>query len=176
MRILTIAAVATLALAASPAFAQATSTGTVDVSGSVAGRCLFTLPTEAIALGELSLGGTDGNAGRLDTTKVDTRNATLTGWCNASAATIKVEAQPLLNTALATDAAFTNRVDFTATAAANGVPATDTSSNPAVGAEQNVGLFSGNVVVTLSQASAGGKLLVAGAYDGKVLVTLAPNI
>ncbi|MCX7284618.1 MAG: hypothetical protein NTX28_11355 [Novosphingobium sp.] len=176
MRKIALVSLAALAFAAAPAHAQSTSTGTVDVTGAVAGRCLFTVPNGSIEIDELALSGTDSNAGRLNTAKVNARAATLNGWCNAAAATIKVEAQPLLNPAAATDAAFTNRIDFTASAAAKDVTATDTSFDDAAGDEENVGLFSGDVVVTLSNSSANQKLLVAGSYTGSVLVTLAPNI
>ncbi len=167
---------AAIAVVALPAIASAQSaTGTVDVSGSVEGRCLFTVPNETINLGELALSGTDGTAGRLDTARVNTQSATLSGWCNHAAATMKVEALPLVNAAAATSAAFTNRVDFTASAEANGATASDTTTDTAVGAEEDVGMFAGDVVVTLASASAAGKLLVAGDYEGQVLVTLAPN-
>ncbi|MDT0508335.1 hypothetical protein [Novosphingobium sp. MMS21-SN21R] len=169
-------AAAVIAVAGLPAIASAQSaTGTVDVNGSVEGRCLFTVPNETISLGELALGGTDGTAGRLDTAKVDNQSATLSGWCNHAAATMKVEALALVNSAATTSASFTNRVDFTASAAANGATASDTTTDTAVGAEEDVGMFAGDVVVTLASASAGGKLLVAGDYAGQVLVTLAPN-
>ncbi len=170
----TTAAALSVAALSAPALAQS-STGTVDVSGSVEGRCLFTVPSETITLGELALGGVDGTAGRLDTAKVDTQSATLNGWCNNAAATMKVEALALTNSAAATSAAFTNRIDFTATAAANDVTASDTTTDAAIGAEEDVGMFSGDVVVTLASADAAGKLLVAGDYTGQVLVTLAPN-
>ena len=45
---------APLALLASPALAQSTDvTGTVDINGSVAGRCMFTVPNKTISLGEI---------------------------------------------------------------------------------------------------------------------------
>lgn len=171
---LTMAATLSLAAISAPAFAQS-STGTVDVSGSVEGRCLFTVPSETITLNELALGGVDANAGRLNEGKVNAGTATLSGWCNNAAATMKVEAFALVGDALATSTDFTNRIDFTANAKANGVTASDTTTDAAVGDEEDVGMFSGDVVVTLASADAAGKLLVAGDYTGQVLVTLAPN-
>ena len=162
-----------LALVAVPAAAQ-DATGTVTIDGSVAGRCLFTLPNETISLGEMSLGGSDGNAGRLDTSVVNGRSATLVGWCNSAAAGMTVEAFPLLNTANAATG-FTNRVDFTATASANGTDGTDTTLTNGSGSTVSVGMFTGNIDVTLSNSSApGNALLVAGDYDGSVEVTLTP--
>jgi hypothetical protein len=165
---------APLALVASPALAE-DATGTVDITGSVAGRCLFTTPSGLIELGELSLGGSDSNAGRLDDSVVNGESATLVGWCNGSAAGMYVEAFPLLNSA--PDATgFTNRVDFTATAEANEAEADDTSTDDGAGDTVSVGMFAGNVVVTLSDASApSNDRLVAGDYDGSVVVTLTPN-
>jgi hypothetical protein len=164
---------------ASPALAQ--STGTVTVDGSVADRCLFTDPADVISVGELSLPGTDGNAGRLDASKINTQSRTLIGWCNGTAATMTVEAQPLLNSDFTgtPPTGFDRRIDFSATAVANNATATDssTAASPGAGSAVNVGMFTGNVVVTLSSATTpGGGLLVAGDYDGQVLVTLTPNV
>lgn len=167
--------VAPLALAAVPAFAQsAGSTGTVTIDGTVASRCLFTTPNETISLGEMALSGAGTDAGRLDTSTVDTRSATLVGWCNNAAAGMTVEAFPLVNLASAATG-FTNRVDYTATADANAASASDTSLAAGAGTTQSVGMFTGNIVVTLSNSSApGNALLVAGDYDGRVEVTLTP--
>lgn len=163
-----------LALLAVPAAAQ-DATGTVAIDGSVAGRCLFTTPNQTISLGEMSLSGSDSTAGRLDTSRVDGRNATLVGWCNNAAAGMTVEAFALTNTAT-TATGFTNRVDYTATASANTADATDSSLADGSGSTATVGLFSGDVLVTLSDASAPGNgLLVAGDYDGRVEVTLTPT-
>jgi len=164
-----------LALMASPAFAQS-ATGTVSIDGSVAGRCLFTTPSATISLGELALGGAGGTAGKLDTTKVDGQTRTLVGWCNSSAATMTVTTTELTNVASAATG-FDNRVDYTATAVANAVNANDSSLTPASGTASAVGLFTGNIVVTLSASSTpNSALLVAGTYTGKVEVTLSPTV
>lgn len=163
-----------LALLAVPAAAQDV-TGTVTINGNVAGRCLFTVPSKTITITEMALGGTDANAGRLDTSKVNGRTETLSGWCNSSAAGMTVEAFPLINVA-STATGFTNRVDYTATAAANSQSATDSSLAAGSGATTSVGLFAGDVVVTLGSSSApSNNLLVAGAYSGSVVVTLTPT-
>lgn len=45
------------------------------------------------------------------------------------------------------------------------------------GAASNVGLFTGNIVVTLSNASSPTNgLMVAGTYTGNVVVTLTPTV
>lgn len=166
------------ALVASPALAQ--TSGTVNVNGSVADRCLFTVPSAVIALGEISQSGTGSSTGKLDTTRVDNQFRDLVGWCNGTAATMTVEAQPLLNLDYsgAPISGFDTRVDYRATAAANNASATDTSlgSSPGPGGAVNVGLFTGNIRVTLSQSSTPASgLLVAGNYGGQVIVTLTPN-
>lgn len=165
---------APLALIAAPALAQ-DSTGTVSIDGSVAGRCLFTTPSKTISLGELALSGSGTTAGKLDVAKVNGRNETLIGWCNNAAATMTVTATELTNTATAASG-FDNRIDYTATAAANAVNADDSSVVAGAGTPVDVGMFAGDVVVTLSDAATpGGGLLVAGDYSGNVTVTLAPN-
>jgi hypothetical protein len=177
MRRLSLLALASLPFIVGPAFAQ--STGTVTVNGSVADRCLFTTPSAVIALGEMTNAGGVGGAGKLDPSRVNGQSRTLVGWCNGTAATMGVEAQPLLNSDYTGPAisGFDARVDYTATAVANSVSASDSSTVAAPGSVVGIGLFTGNVVVNLSAASTPTSgLLVAGNYGGQVLVTLAPNV
>lgn len=162
-----------LVMLASPATAQ-DATGTVDISGTVAGRCLFTTDNATITLGELALPGTDANAGKLKASVIDGRNATLVGWCNNAASTMEVEATKLVNSANAATG-FTNSIDYLATASANAVDASDTTTVAGAGDPADVGMFTGDILVTLSQASTDGGLLVAGDYTGQVTVTLKPN-
>lgn len=176
-KVLSLAAVAALSVGG-PAMAQ-DATGTVAIDGSVADRCLFTTDNAVISVGELALGGSGTAAGRLDPTRLNGQTRTLEGWCNGTAATIQVEAQPLLNTSFTgtPPAGFDRRVDITATAVANNVSANDTSVTTGAGTAANVGLFAGSVDVTLSNSSSPTNgLLVAGSYVGQVLVTLSPNI
>ncbi len=160
-------------LAASPAFAQSGPvTGTVNIDGSVAGRCTFTLPSVTLSLGELSLASN----GKLDTSKVNGKTATLTGWCNNTAATMAVTTTQL-TTGTAAPTGFDNRVDYTATATANSASASDTSLTAGAGTASIVGLFTGNILVTLSAASSPSNgLMVAGGYTGNVVVTLTPSV
>ena len=165
-------------LLASPTLAQ-TATGTVAIDGSVAGRCLFTTPSATISVGEMALQGTGTTAGKLNAAVVNGQSRTLVGWCNGSASTMSVETQALVNTGFAPAAptGFDKRVDYTATAVANAVSANDTSLTAGAGAASTVGLFTGDVVVTLSAArSPTSGLLIAGGYQGQVLVTLSPAI
>lgn len=161
-------------LAASPALAQTTgeATGTVTIDGSVLGRCMFTIPSKTISLGELSLTST----GKLDVSKVNGRNETLNGWCNNTAATMTVTTTELTTTTAA-PTGFDNRVDYTATAVTGAISANDTSLTAGAGSASSVGLFSGDIVVTLSSASSPTNgLMVAGAYSGNVVVTLTPTV
>lgn len=157
-------------LVASPALAQTSATGTVAIDGSVAGRCMFTLPNATISLGELSLASN----GKLDPAKVNGNSATLKGWCNATAATMTVTTTQL-TTATAATTGFDNRVDYTGTAVANSVSGSDSSLTAGAGSPVTVGQFTGDVVVTLSAASSPSNgIMVAGTYTGNVQVTLAP--
>ena len=173
MRNFLILAVLPALAVASPALAQTGSaTGTVNIDGSVANRCVFTLPNATISLGELSLAST----GKLDPAKVNGRTATLTGWCNGTASTMTVATTQLTTPTTAT-AGFDNRVDYTGTAVANSVSGSDSSLTAGAGSPVTVGQFSGNIVVTLSAASSPtGGLMVAGTYTGNVQVTLAPAV
>lgn len=166
---LALASVASAAAAVTPVAV----TGTVNVTGSVADRCQFTLASANITLNELTQ-----NDGTLDPAIVNAGTADLTAWCNGTAATIAVQANPLINTAYAGPAVpgFTNRVDFTGAATANAVTVSDSSVGAAsASAPSGVGIFTGNVHVVLSSSSASGKL-IAGPYSGSVVVTLTPNV
>ncbi|HEY0325747.1 MAG TPA: hypothetical protein VGC46_07195 [Allosphingosinicella sp.] len=176
---LLIASIAASAFA-TPALAQ-DATGNVNINGLVADRCLFTTPSEVINVGELALPGSGASAGRLDTSKLDGESRTLVGWCNGTAATMTVEALALFNVDFTSPAptGFDRRVDYTADALANAVTATDssTAASPGAGSPVPVGLFTGDVVVTLSSSSSPTNgLLIAGTYQGQVIVTLSPNV
>ncbi len=158
-------------LVASPALAQS-ATGTVDINGTVSGRCMFTLPNATISLGEISLASN----GKLDPSKVNGKNATLTGWCNNTAATMSVTTTQLTTPTAATTG-FDNRVDYTGTAVTGAASASDSSLTAGAGSPSAVGQFTGSIVVTLSAASSpNNALMVAGTYTGNVVVTLTPTI
>lgn len=164
---------APLALLASPALAQSTDvTGTVSIDGSVAGRCMFTVPNKTISLGEISLASN----GKLDVSKVNGRSETLTGWCNNTAASMTVTTTELTNSTTA-PTGFDNRVDYTATATTGSTSANDSSLTGGAGSPSSVGLFSGDITVVLSAASSpNNALMVAGTYNGNVVVTLTPTV
>jgi hypothetical protein len=162
---------APFAVLASPVAAQ-TATGTVDINGSVAGRCMFTLPSKTISLGEISISST----GKLDPSKVNGRFETLEGWCNGTAASMTVTSTELTNVAAAA-AGFDKRVDYTATAVTGAASANDSSLTAGAGAPSAVNMFNGVITVTLSAASSPTSgLMVAGNYTGNVVVTLTPTV
>jgi hypothetical protein len=166
MRKTLIIAAALLSAVATPAFAA---DGTVKVNAKVAPKCLFTTDSATITIPELA-----GSDGKLDTGSVNEEKATLKGWCNGTAAVMSVVASPLDNMASG-GTSFDSRVNYTATAAANSKTASYSTATQTGSGETNVGLFSGDVVVTLSGAETpGGKLLLSGDYTGTVTVTLAP--
>jgi len=160
-------------LLASPALAQtSTATGTVTIDGTVAGRCMFTIPNKTISLGEISLASN----GKLDVSKVNGRSETLNGWCNNTTASMAVTATELTNSTTA-PTGFDNRVDYTATATTGQISANDTTLTAGAGAASGLGLFAGEITVTLSNASSpNNALMVAGSYTGNVVVTLTPTV
>lgn len=174
MRASFVLAVLALPLAAGTANAQ-TATGTVTIDGSVAGRCSLSISSASISVGEMSLPAD----GKLNAAVINGQNRNLTGFCNGSAANMTVQAQPLLNITApaAPPAGFDNRVDYTATATANAVNGTDSSVGAlSDGTPVTIGQFTGNILVTLSAASSPNSgILVAGTYQGQVLVTLKPT-
>jgi hypothetical protein len=162
---------APFAVLASPVAAQ-TATGTVDITGTVAGRCMFTLPNKTISLGEISLSSN----GKLDPSKVNGRSETLEGWCNGIGASMTVTSTELTNVAAAA-AGFDKRVDYTATAVTGLASASDTSLVAGAGAPSAVNMFNGVITVTLGSASSPTNgLMVAGGYTGNVVVTLTPTV
>lgn len=147
-------------------------TGNVDIDASVAPKCLFTGDNPvALHLGELATA-----VGNLDTSKVNNQSVTLNGWCNSAGSKMHVEATKLALTPAITPnpTGFVQQVDYTATAVANSQSATDDTTVSGPGSDVTVGIFTGQVPVTLTNASAVG-LLIAGAYLGTVTVTLSPG-
>lgn len=166
-------------LAAAPALAaDASVTGTVTVTGSVAAKCLFTTDSDSVVIPELAAA-----TGHLDPATVDSQAAELTGWCNGTASTMSVEANHLEGDFAGSPVAgFTDRVDYTATATAmtglegsTASAASDSSGVGGAGSPVTVGLFASPIAVTFSDAAADGRL-VAGDYEGSVDVTLSPAL
>jgi hypothetical protein len=164
--------------AASPAFAATapvSDTGTVNITGTVGKKCQFTgTDPETLNLGELA-----GIDGKLDTAKVDNKTKNLTAWCNA-ASKVSVTANPIKAQVItAPSTSFDDRIEYKATATIGATSADDTTDAGTLqlaGLDQNVGIFSSTVVVTLSNSSTTNSgLLVADDYAGSVTVTLTPQ-
>ncbi|MEN9718666.1 MAG: hypothetical protein RIQ99_1544 [Pseudomonadota bacterium] len=168
---------APLLLVASPASAQSV-TGTVNIDGSVAARCLFAIPNATIHLNEIAQGGSGAGAGTLNTAAVNGQTATLDAWCNGSASTMAVEttALTLQSPPASIPSGFVSTVDYTADATASTATGTDSSLTPGAGTPVTVGLFNSPINVALKNAATAAGLLVAGTYTGNVKVTLTPSL
>ena len=172
-----LAALAVPAAASAQAAALAPVTGDVSITGKVDARCVIA-PTALIALGEMA------DANGVYNLVADNKTATLAGWCNGLTSAMTVASTAITRTGAAgtPPTGFVDVVNFVATAAVTpagaGAPVSASDSTlaaPSVAA--SVGLFSGNVTVTLSGSSTpvAGKL-VAGNYTGSVAVTLTPGL
>lgn len=187
-------AVSALAIAA-PASAQNV-TGTVDITGTVAAKCLV-VPGAAstfgtavgmpVALGELA--AADGTlatdlATRFTTIGAGALSARVV--CTSAAPTIAVDADTITS-ATAMEAGYSNVIDFTANVAVTTTtgaagPFTNDSSGAAGAATAIGGRLANNGTnnITISAsgftAGAGNPLLVAGSYAGKITVLIAPSI
>jgi hypothetical protein len=170
------------ALAAAPAFAQAS--GSVDVSGTVAARCSAVAPiTGSITLGELAK--TDGTVDTAFSGNTGGLSRDFTIKCNGANPKVSVEAKPLINAAATNSPnGYTNTVHYTATVIARGakggtasVADQSLSSGATAGqvgdrfaaVSNNLSLTIGSGITTESTA-----ILDAGTYAGKVEITVAP--
>ena len=169
-------------LAAVPAFAQ--TSGSVDVTGTVAARCTAVTPISgSITLGELAKAdGTvdpafSGNTGGLS------RNFTIK--CNGANPKVSVEAKPLVNAAATNSPnGYTNTVHYTATVVATGAKGgsttvTDQSLSSGATSGQvgdRLAATSNNISLTVGSGltSDATAILDAGTYAGKVEITVAP--
>lgn len=186
-KIALLALAASTAAIATPASAQAVASGTITLTGSVAPKCTVTAGasnfTSTVPFGELA----DAN-GILRTgleTDFGTKSAKVV--CTSGSPTIKVEAQPLAATTTA-PSGYANRIDFTAAVAVTTTgtsPAPFTDSSTTVAALGPVAIGGGmlantanniNITTTGYATPNVTDILVAdNAYQGKVIVTIAPN-
>jgi hypothetical protein len=192
--LIALSAVSVLAVA-TPAAAQNV-TGTVDITGTVAPKCLVVPGAGAtfgtavgmpVALGELA--AADGTlASDLATRFSSIGAASLSARvvCTSAAPTIAVDADTITS-ATAPDPGYSNVVDFTASVAvtttAGAAGPFSNSSSGAAGTATAIGgrlANNGGNNITISAsaftAGAGNPLLVAGSYAGKITVLIAPSI
>lgn len=177
-------AIALLAVAVSNMASAAGSVmGSVGIDGTVADRCVFTSTNVVLNIGEMiNTSGPSGSIGLLDPSRVNSQTAVLSGLCNGTSATMSVRAFPMLNTSFAATppSGFSKRVDFTATAQVQTNSGVVSVSNDTVSAAasvpQTVGVFANDIDVSFSNAAAvNNALLIAGSYEGSVVVTLSPS-
>lgn len=161
---------AALALLAAPSMAvtDGSASQSVTVSASVAAKCSITTNITAIDLGEVA--DADGTA-KATATLVSLSNTS--AWCNGAKNTLSVVASPLLNTTTTAGTGFTARLDYKL--AYGSFPAVDSvvgsASAPVAGPFSIAG--TGNGTVTPIKTA---DKLVAGAYSGTVVLTLAPGV
>jgi hypothetical protein len=168
------------------ALAQET-TGTINLTGTVAGRCSVVGGgqsfTDTINLGELS-----GNDGRLRTDLTDASPDAVRNFsvvCTSATPRVRLSATRL-STAGTGPAGFANEIDFTAQVAvlqATGTPPqiayTTASSLPAptdVSLTSPLANAADNVTLSVhSFGTAAGALLVAGDYTSVISITISPT-
>lgn len=174
-----------------PAAAQTVS-GTVNITGSVAPKCLV-LPGAGNSFGTLvSLGELAQTDGRL-ATNLASRFSSIGGAgltarvvCTSANPTVSVDAQEI-TTATPVVAGYTNRIDFAARVAVSLTPSgTDIigndSRNAATGPTALSGRLAnngnGNMSITADTFGTANTndLLVAGAYTGRINIIIAPGV
>jgi hypothetical protein len=162
-------------------------TGTINLTGSVAGRCSVLgggqAFSETINLGELS-----GPDGRIRTDMTDASPDAIRSFsvvCTSATPRVRLSATRL-STGVTAPAGYANNIDFTSQLAvlqASGTPPsityTTASSLPApTDVQLTAPLANAADNVTLrvySFGTAAGALLVAGAYTSVILITISPS-
>lgn len=190
-----IALLALAATIATPSMAQTAVTGTINITGTVAGKCSV-VPvsgdgstfTANVAMGELA--ATDGTlkaTGTLATTFGTAGGSALSVRvvCTTATPTIAVDADPLVS-ATAAPTGYANTVHYRAnvlvakatTASQTYTNDSDAAASSAVSIGDRLAATGNNVTVSTSDwhTPALGELLVAATdYSGKIVVTIAPG-
>jgi hypothetical protein len=160
--------------ASAPAYANPAQ---VMLEGTVAAKCAYTSGDQTISLGEMA----DPTTGQLNAASINAKSVKLTGFCNGINSTITVAARGINNLSLPSGyvavPGFATSVGFTSTATAGSVTSSDYSSDTIQPTAKPLGLFAGDITVTLSNATqlASG-VLVAGNYEGSTTITLTPSV
>lgn len=196
MKNIALIAMTAAAAIATPAMAQSTTTvtGTINIEGSVAPKCFVQTgeTTGSTFGGIVSLGELAKADGTLEDSSVleaafNGANASVINAlviCTATQANVTVDADPLVNTASAATG-YTNTVNYSAdvafTLATGTTPTTVKNLTTASSATQGTLTApfktggTHNVEVRTSGWTANG-VLVAGEYDGKIVVTIEPSV
>lgn len=184
-----ILAATALSLMAAPAFAATTpptappQTNTITLTGSVAPACSTLAQTGTVALDAISTG--------VGVLKRDAIERSLGGpidfTCNGAKTTVSVDADPLENKTVvsidekAATEGFTRIVNYTATITltgynSGGITTIANGTGDTSPTSRQIGLAKGAGSIALSNASIGTSTnLVAGNYEGKVVVVLTPT-
>ena len=169
---------------AAPAMAQSSDDATVPIGGTVAQVCALGAPSQpAIALGQMI--DTSGvRVGRLST--IPTQTISLpNSFCNFAGSSVSVSATAVVSTdGAAVQPGFARAVNFDAAvsgwaSAATTVTTTATAAGGSPTATADGGVQAtprlGDLTLELSGFTApGDALLVAGAYEGQITITLGP--
>lgn len=184
MKKIALVAIAASALSATPAFADVT--GTINLTGSVAAKCVVdggpgTTFTDNVNFGELAQ--TDGTMRTDLASTFGTRSFTVK--CNSGAPKISVDADPLATTATAATG-YANTINYTASVAltltgTNNGPFTN-ASDAAAGTATSVGSPLANSAQNVQITTSGyhttnltDLLVASNNYTGKITVVIAPN-
>lgn len=192
------AAAALATLLAGPVCAA--TTGEIDITGSVASKCTVITggpgPSGAdfgatVPLGELADANGHLRSDIQSSTAIGVLTLPFTLSCNGANAAVTVQADPLANAAAA-PTGYANRIDYTANAhfllvtppsSGSTLDVTDPSNVAgatagAFGSGKYLQNVANNVTITaysFGTASTLTDVLVAGAYAGKILVTITPS-
>lgn len=188
MRHLTLPAALMTGLALAPQAVAQDATGTIDVRGTVAGRCSVqgagATFTGAIDLGELAAAN--------GTLRTDLQSPTVPGQqvsfgvtCNTGAPTVTLQSTRLATAAGAPPTGYANVIDFTATAditttggatAVNYITAASPPGPTTVILTNPLTNLANNVIVRVhSFNTAANLILVAGGYNATITVTIRPS-
>jgi len=191
MRHLTLPAIVIAGLALAPQATTQDATGTIDVRGTVAGRCSFASTsgggstfTGAIDLGELA--AADGTLRPdLQTPTVPGKQVSFGVTCNTGAPSVELKSTRLQMGVGAPPSGYANVIDFTTTAditttgGATPVNYTTAASPPApttVILTNPLSNLANNVMVRVhSFATSPGAILTSGAYNALITITIRPT-
>ncbi|AXU19471.1 hypothetical protein C7W88_11185 [Novosphingobium sp. THN1] len=190
-----LAATTAVAMTTAPAQAQTVTTGTVNVTGSVLGRCSVVAPggsaTQAFT-GTIALGALDAADGTLATGFTNTTSAASGGTpvatrvvCTSASVSLAIVADRL-STAAAAVSGYSNEIDYTAemqvalAAGGNGTVTYSTAAGATAANSATVGRLaaSGNNIAVkaygFSTRGGASNLLVAGNYTSTITVNIQP--
>jgi len=173
-----------MALPAAPALAQSTATGNVAIDGRVAPVCILGDPNPALVnLGQLSA-SSGPRTGKIATITPQTVQLPAS-FCNFAGSVVRVTATALTSSDTSVpQPGFSRAVNYTATATNWAAGASTATTNAlrdgtsptasGLGSTQPLPKIA-DIALTLSNFTAPGDLiLVAGTYNGTVVVTLGP--